>query len=102
MDPQSKRGGGGLFEVNDTTYSLFREIELCMRDRLPVVLRARSVDLDQKDRLVKLVCEDNDVKFFWSMLLIDIDSEHHAGQLLKEIVELWLTIRGFSIAGQWM
>ena len=52
-----------------------------MRDRLPVVLRARSVDLDQKDRLVKLVCEDDDVKFFWSMLSIDIDSEHHAGKL---------------------
>lgn len=93
---------GGLFEVNDTAFSLFREIELGMRDRLSAILKASSVETDQKDRLVKLVCEDEDVQFYWSILSIDIDTEHNAVLLLKEIVELWLTIRGFSIAGQWL
>ena len=93
---------GGLFELNDTAYWLFREIELCMRDRLRAMLKSSSVEPDQKDHLVRLVCEDNDVLFYWSMLAVDIDTEDHATQLLKEIVEFWLTIRGFSIAGQWM
>ena len=45
---------------------------------------------------------DDDVQFYWSLLSIDVDTEDNAACLLKEIVELWLTIRGFSIAGQWL
>ena len=51
---------------------------------------------------MKLVCEDEDVLFYWSILSIDLDIEHNAALLLKEIVKLWLTIRGFSVAGQWL
>ena len=36
------------------------------------------------------------------MLSVDIDGEEESVELLRDIVELWLTIRGFSIAGQWM
>ena len=93
---------GGLFEVNDTAFSLFCEIELSMRDRLSALLKSSSVETGQKDRLINLVCEDEDVQFYWSMLSLDIDTVHNAALLLKEIVELWLTIRGFSIAGQWL
>lgn len=98
----SKVNRGGLFEINDTAFSLFREIELAMRDRLGSILKSSTVERDQKDRLVQLVANDNDVQFYWSLLSIDIDSEDNAALLLKEIVKLWLTIRGFSIAGQWL
>ena len=33
---------------------------------------------------------------------MDIDGEEQAVKLLKEIIRLWVTIRGFSIAGTWM
>ena len=36
------------------------------------------------------------------MLSVDIDGEEQAVKLLKEIIGLWVTIRGFSIAGTWM
>ena len=36
------------------------------------------------------------------MLSADIGDEEESVELLRDIVELWLTIRGFSIAGQWM
>ena len=88
---------GGLFEVNDTAFSLFCEIELTMRDRLSAILKSSPVETDQKDRLMKLVCEDEDVQFYWSMLSLDIDTEQNAALHLKEIVELWLTIRGFQL-----
>ena len=42
------------------------------------------------------------VQFFWTMLSVDIDGEEQAVKLLKEIIGLWVTIRGFSIAGTWM
>ena len=73
-----------------------------MQDRLSVILKSSSVETDQKDRLVKLVCEDEDVQFYWSMLSVEIDAENNAAVLLREIVELWLTIRGLSVAGQWL
>ena len=35
------------------------------------------------------------------MVSVDIANEHTI-QLLKEIIGLWVTIRGFSIAGTWL
>ena len=39
--------------------------------------------------------------FYWSVLSVDVDDKH-ATELLQDIIELWLNIRGFSIAGSWM
>ena len=36
------------------------------------------------------------------MLSADINDEEESVELLRNIVKLGLTIRGFSIAGQWM
>ncbi len=38
----------------------------------------------------------------WTILSIDIPVEEHAIQLLEEIAGLWVSIRGFSIAGGWL
>ena len=32
----------------------------------------------------------------------DLEISNLAEELLRDIIELWLNIRGFSIAGQWM
>ena len=95
---------GGLFEVNDTAYVLFQRIEACMRDNLKIVLKptASRYNIDNKEKIIDSVCIDSDVQFYWSILSADTEEEEHAASLLKEIVELWLTLRGYSIAGQWM
>ena len=98
----SKVNRGGLFEINDTSYALFREIELCIRDRLRSTLASSTVHQGTKDQLLKEAFEDVDVQLYWSLLSVDIESSSDADELLKEIIELWLTIRGFSIAGQLM
>ena len=36
------------------------------------------------------------------MLSIDIEEEEHNSELLRHIIQLWLTIRGFSISNAWM
>ena len=39
------------------------------------------------------------IRFHWSLLSVDCDG---STELLREILSLWVTIRGGSIAGCWM
>ena len=41
-------------------------------------------------------------KFRWAIEAVNIESEEQSQALLREIVNLWTTIRGFSIAAVWM
>ena len=43
-----------------------------------------------------------DVQFSWTLVCTDLDDEELEAELLNRMVELWLTIRGFSAAGSWM
>ena len=45
-----------------------------------------------------IVCSSFGLCYQWIL----IDGEEQAVKLLKEIIGLWVTIRGFSIAGTWM
>ena len=46
--------------------------------------------------------EDEDVQFHWALVSADIHLEDHSQQLLSEVISLWVTIRGFSLAASWM
>ena len=48
------------------------------------------------------MASDDNIQFYWAMLSVDIEDESHAIKLLKEIIGLWVTMRGFSIAGCWL
>ena len=52
--------------------------------------------------MIRAVSNDTDVQFHWSVVSVDVTDEQYAIQLLKEIIGLWVTIRGFSIAGAWL
>lgn len=60
------------------------------------------VDSGRRETIISAIANDDNVQFFWTMLSVDIDGEEQAVKLLKQIVGLWVTIRGFSIAGTWM
>ena len=53
---------------------------------------------ENKEDLIEEIVSDDDIQFYWSMISVDLDS-HVGEQLLQEIVQLWVTIRGFSTAG---
>ena len=93
---------GGLFELNDTAYCLFKEIELETRTSLPSHLQRRIITSSNKQSLISSVMKSRSVQKHWFNLCTDMDDTNSATMLLKEIVELWLTIRGNSIAGQWL
>ena len=60
------------------------------------------MDSGQHKTIITAVANNDIVQFFWTMLSVDIDGEEQVVKLLKEIIGLWVTIRGFSIAGTWM
>lgn len=91
---------GGLFEINDLTYTLFKDIEIKVRYHLFMAFHSKSSD--NRTEIIKAVTDSDDVKFYWTILSVDIPVEDHAIQLLEEIVGLWVSIRGFSIAGGWL
>ena len=51
---------GGLFQVNDVAYTLFREIEKATRQSLTGVLACGAED--QKDKLLGLACSNVNVQ----------------------------------------
>ena len=93
---------GGLFEISDETYHLFQAIELDMQKRLlSTLLSFQNKSDDRRQLIINAVTTDADVQFVWTHLSSDIKEEEHAIHLLKQIIGLWLTIRGFSIASAW-
>ena len=78
---------GGLFEINDETFRLFREIEIKMQRHLLEVLRSVSTS-GQRQLIVDTVASDDDVQFLWALISCDIRQEEQA------IILFWLTIRG--------
>ena len=51
--------------------------------------------------IIKSVAED-DVLFYWSMNSVDIEEESHCAELLSDIISLWVTLHGLSVASTWM
>ena len=97
---------GGLFETNEQSFLLFREIELVLQSTLEsTLLDSARATIDCDNRKEKILCEitsDEDVLFHWSLSAVCITNEDESMELLKDIVQLWLTIRGFSLAKEWM
>ena len=89
---------GGLFHISDSAYHLFRAIEEETRDILP---RHLANPLNSRDALLEEIKENEDVLFYWSMLSIDIYSPEDADELLKAVIKLWVTIRGYSLTAAW-
>ena len=46
--------------------------------------------------------KDDNIQFEWCMLSTNIEEETASQELLRKIIELWLTIRGFSSAGAYV
>ncbi len=86
---------GGPTHVNDMVYQVFLATELIVRRQL------RGGQFIDRPKLQKKVCEDDDVLLYWSMASGDWDKEESQA-LLNLIVDLWITIRGFSYASAWM
>lgn len=93
---------GGLFPLNDSTFTFFVAIEKQVRNLLPSHVIRPSDKEAFKTAVIDKVVQDEDVQFHWALINQDIDKPEDAEVLLIEIVKLWVTIRGFSLAASWM
>ena len=100
-----KANRGGLFPLNDITFLFFVSVEVEVHRILPVHMMKplESSDRDAfKQGVIEKIVQNEDVQFHWTLLSHCIDSEKEAIELLREIVTLWVTVRGFSITATWM
>eukprot|EP00731_Ephydatia_muelleri_P034934 Em0087g3a len=91
---------GGLNHVSNAMYMAIVSMELEVQKQLQ---QDSTLGSKLKAKLTKCLLESDDVLFFWSIVAApwedgaDIEME-----LLKIVIDMWLTIRGFSYASDWL
>jgi len=84
-----------MYEI---TYMWFSAMELALRKDLNCRRKSEIPDLTQ---MTHVIANDDDVLFYWSM--VSASWEEEEGQvLLLMIIQHWITLRGFSLAGAFM
>ena len=94
----SRINRGGLYEVNNMTYLLFREVELEFRRHMNKSSVFKLADgVVTKDGIIAAIMRNSSVLFQWCLLSVDLEEEE-GEELLHKMVELYVTMRGFSFA----
>ena len=91
---------GGLYHIEDRVYSLFLVIEIIVYKELSVLFNNKGAHIEKvkKDNL-SWVCDDEEVQLTWQFISSTTIEEKDVRQkLLIEIVHLWITTRGYSMA----
>ena len=84
---------GGLFCINDVTFDFFVALEYEVRSHIHAGQELGVVRSELQ--------QSEDVLFHWSLIAAMWDDEV-AAKLMTMIVELWVTVRGFSLASAWI
>ena len=88
---------GGLFPVNNTSYLLFKQLEIEVQKHYNYKNLATS-QIPTRNEIVKFITASKDIQFYWHLLSSDVEEEVANHELLCMIVDLWIVIRGFSFA----
>ncbi len=91
---------GGLYRVNNRTYLFFYAMEMKIRQYLTVA-SAPTMSAGFKSTMTAGILSDEDVLFNWTIVAAEWEEEAEK-TLLKQICDLWITIRGFSFATSWL
>ena len=89
---------GGLFLIKDEVYVFFFELERKLRQYLPKLLTKKCC----KQTIIDEILDDDNVQFQWCLISTVVEDATASQELLGMIVELWLTIRGFSHAAAYL
>ena len=87
---------GGLFHVSDDTYKLFYCMEMLIR-RIFNKENVRNLNAETRDKLIDTIIHDEEMISRWDVLMAEVEC-NEGNMLLKMLVELYITIRGFSFA----
>ena len=87
----SSNDRGGLKHVSLDTFNCFKAIELIT---YKLISEGHS-----KDEIVSQTFSNENVVFHWEQIS-EIPEEAHSLKLLREVIDLWFTIRGFSVTNR--
>ena len=91
---------GGLVHINDSTYKVFHAMELVVWQRFQKGSVTTFIPVT-KNEVVGAIVADEGIAFYWCLVAVNMETRT-ANRLLHAIVELWVTIRGFSFCSGWM
>ena len=101
-DWTKKKNRGGLKIINKKTFDVFLAIERRVREFFRVST-AQNLTTETKKIMMESVTSDEDVRSYWDMLATTIEWDKAEGKaLFPMLVELWITIRGYSFARSFM
>ena len=91
---------GGLYFIQDEVFDLFVTIELLVDCKLSQIFNESGKGIEQvKKENLFWVCQDDDVQCVWSHISPNtIEEETVREDLLREIIYMWVTTRGYSKA----
>lgn len=92
----NKVNRGGLFIIGDKVFETFCAMEMVQRTFLKDLGNPLHHKIDI-DAIEKELIEDVDVQFWWALVCACLDNDL-TELLLKKIVKLWVTLRGFAYA----
>ena len=95
---------GGLFPINDKSFQLFIAIESIVIQTLSTSYMNTVQHNNIKTHTINTCIKNTQVQEKWTVLTkyIDFEKPDDEIKLLEEIVNLWVTIRGFSVAATWL
>ena len=82
---------GGLKHVSLDTFNCFKAIELIT---YKLISEGHS-----RDEILSQTFTNENVVFHWE-LISEVPEEAHSLKLLREVIDLWFSIRGFSVANK--
>ena len=87
---------GGLWHVNDSVYEIFRSMEVVIRAKLTCSTASKQV-VGSRQELEQVILSDEDFLFNWCVFAGSTD-DSIANPVLKLLVKLYVTVRGFAFA----
>ena len=96
---------GGLLHIKVSTYMVFQAMELVTRKYFQRQ-EVQNILPGIKHQIINVIKEDEDVGFYWSIESAEMDEcpaeNLLQAILLQAIIELWVTICGFSFTSAWV
>ena len=86
---------GGLKYVTDDMFHLVKEMEYELRFQLKSKVKGNF-----KEATMRAIMQNDDVLYYWSLISSEWEEEREL--LLPMIIDLWITMRGFSFASAWI
>ena len=95
---------GKLFKLSDDAFYFFCELERKVGAYLCDLFKSASEHtyVEKKKVVIANIVEDTDIQFSWLLLCLDLDDDEMSKELLGLVVEMWITICGFSMASAWV